>query len=164
MIENTPTNVVAAFEMLLEELEAEIEFVNKIGAKAFEGRDYERARAALERAGQFTAFRDKVASLRKEWETLATTSYQPILKALADLGGSARMSEVLVRVEQLMRGVLKNVDYEPLSSDPETPRWRNTAQWARNSMVKEGLLKQNSPRGIWEISEARRQFLTRRER
>lgn len=27
MIENKPTNVVAAFEMLLEEIEAEIEFV-----------------------------------------------------------------------------------------------------------------------------------------
>jgi len=64
------------------------------------------------------------------------------------------MNDVLIRVEQLMREVLKQVDYEPLASDPEMLRWRNTAQWARNSMVKEGLLKSNSRRGIWEITEA----------
>ena len=40
MIENDPGNVSSAFEMLLEEIEAEIEFVNGVGAKAFEERDY----------------------------------------------------------------------------------------------------------------------------
>ena len=34
MIDNNPTNLVAAFEMLLEELEAEIEFSNKMAARA----------------------------------------------------------------------------------------------------------------------------------
>jgi hypothetical protein len=33
--------MVAAFEMLLEEIEAEIEFTNKIGARAFEAREYQ---------------------------------------------------------------------------------------------------------------------------
>jgi hypothetical protein len=51
MIENNPTNVVAAFEMLIEEIEAEIEVVNKVGAQAFEVHGYEHARAALEQAG-----------------------------------------------------------------------------------------------------------------
>jgi len=58
MIENNPTSVVAAFEMLLEEIEAEIDFVNRIGVRAFEGRDYEKAKEALERAAQVTGFRD----------------------------------------------------------------------------------------------------------
>ena len=35
MIENNPTNVSWAFEMLLEEVEAEIDFVNGVGLKAF---------------------------------------------------------------------------------------------------------------------------------
>jgi len=39
MIQNNPTNVSAAFEMLLEEVEAEIEFFNEIGKKAFEERN-----------------------------------------------------------------------------------------------------------------------------
>ena len=71
MIENNPTNVSSAFEMLLEEVEAEIDFVNGVGAKAFGGRDYDKAKEALERSGTLTAFRDRVAALRKEWEELA---------------------------------------------------------------------------------------------
>jgi restriction system protein len=43
---------------------------------------------------------------------------------------------------------------------PDNPRWRNAAQWARNSMVNEGLLKKDSPRGVWEISDKGKQYLT----
>jgi Mrr N-terminal domain len=56
-------------------------------------------------------------------------------------------------------GTLRDVPYEPLASAPDMPRWKNAAQWARNSMVKEGLLRSNSPRGIWESSEAGTRFL-----
>jgi len=38
-------------------------------------------------------------------------------------------------------------------------RWRNTAQWCRHTMVQEGLLKRDSPHGIWEITEKGRQAL-----
>lgn len=43
MIENNPSNVASAFEILLEEVEAEIDFVNTVGASAFQERDYEKA-------------------------------------------------------------------------------------------------------------------------
>lgn len=39
MIENNPTNLRAAFEMLLEKIEAETDFVTGVGSKAFEKRD-----------------------------------------------------------------------------------------------------------------------------
>ena len=71
MIENNPSNVSSAFEMLLEEIEAEIDFVNGIGSKAFDDRDYDKAKEALERAGVLTGFRDKVAELRKQWKDIA---------------------------------------------------------------------------------------------
>ena len=188
MIKNNPTNVEAAFEILLEEVEAEIDFVNGVGAKGFEARDYERAKEALEQAATLTAFREKVTSLIKEWqgleakqaqyETPKTTRrdfgrlgrglrtreeayFAPILTTISESGGRAKMSDVLPTVEKRMKGLLKKVDYEPLASDQEMPRWRNTAQWARNTMVKEGLLKADSPRGIWEISDAGRQWLER---
>ncbi len=64
------------------------------------------------------------------------------------------MNEILDRVGETMKDILKPVDYEPLASDPDMPRWRNAAQWARWMMVKEGWLKADSPRGIWEITEA----------
>jgi hypothetical protein len=179
----------AAFDILLEQIEAEIDLVNRGGARALESRDYDTARATLERASLLTAFRDRTAALWREWTTLAapqaaveeTTDEQtqrrdlgrlrrglrtpeeafnrPILQVLVELGGRAPMGHVLDRVGQLMRGVLRDVDHQPLASDPDLPRWRNTAQWARNSMVREGLLRNDSPRGIWEISDAGRQSL-----
>ena len=191
MIENNPSNVSSAFEMLLEEVEAEIDFVNNVGAKAFAARDYDRAREALERAGTLTAFRDKVAGLRREWDELAAVAesqedeetkaqrrdlgrlrkglrtpeaayYRPILEVLAEMGGSGETGEVLDRVGRKMKSLLKDVDYDPLASEPGNPRWRNAAQWARNSMVREGLLKADSPRGVWQISDKGREMLGRR--
>ena len=188
MIENNPTNVLSAFEMLLEEVEAEIDFVNGVGAKAFEGRDYSSAKEALERAGALATFRDRIAALRKEWSQMAAVAerdedeetreqrrnlgklrkgvrtpeaayYVPILKVLDQMGGSGKVADVLERVGELMKPVLKDVDYAPLASGPENPRWRNAAQWARNSMVHEGLLKADSPRGVWQISEQGRAML-----
>jgi hypothetical protein len=188
MIKNNPTNVEAAFEILLEEIETEIDFVNGIGAKGFEARDYDRAKEALEQAGTLTAFREKVAELIKEWKGLETRQAQyetpkatrrdlgrlgrglrtreeayfaPILTTLVETGGRAKLAEVLLAVEKKMKGVLKKVDYQPLASDQDMPRWRNTAQWARNTMVKDGLLKGDSPRGIWEISDAGKAWLKR---
>ena len=190
MIENNPSNVSSAFEMLLEEVEAEIDFVNNVGAKAFAARDYDRAREALERAGTLTAFRDKVAGLRREWDELAAVAesqedeetkaqrrdlgrlrkglrtpeaayYRPILEVLAEMGGSGETGEVLDRVGRKMKGLLKDVDFDPLASGPDNPRWRNAAQWARNAMVREGLLKADSPRGVWQISDKGREMLAR---
>jgi hypothetical protein len=188
VIENNPTNVSSAFEMLLEEVEAEIDFVNGVGSKAFESRDYDKAKEALERSGTLTAFRDKVAGLRKEWEEMAAVAereedeetraqrrnlgklrkgqrtpesayYLPILRVLDQMGGSGKVAEVLERVGKVMKSVLKPVDYAPLASGPDNPRWRNAAQWARNSMIRDGLLKADSPRGVWEISDKGRQTL-----
>jgi hypothetical protein len=98
MIENNPSNVSSGFEMLLEEVEAEIDFFTRIGSRAFESRDFHRA----------------------------------------------------------MKPILKDVDHEPLASEPDMPRWRNSAQWARNTMRQEGLLKDDSPHGTWEITDAGR--------
>ena len=47
----------------------------------------------------------------------------------------------------------------PLASDGVTPRWRNTAQWARNSLREQGLIRPDSPRGVWVVSDAGRAWL-----
>jgi restriction system protein len=188
MNETSPSNVSAAFDILTEEIEIEIEIVNKAGGRAFEAGDYACTQEALSRAGHLTGYREKVVSLRKEWESLfaqdlanddeVTRSdrrnfgrlqrgartpeesfYQPILRVIANAGGSARITDVLAEVGRIMKPVLKSVDYEPLPSDPNATRWSNTAQWARNSMVKEGLLRNDSPRGIWEITDEGRKAL-----
>jgi len=80
----------------------------------------------------------------------------PILESLIELGGSARMSDVLNRVHEKMKGKLKAKDYEKLSTG--AIRWKNFAQWQRNRMKIEGHLKKGSPFGIWEITDEGRKF------
>ena len=118
MIENNPSNVSSGLEMLLEEIEAEIDFFTRIGSRAFESRDFRKVDEARTQAEKVTVFLDKV--------------------------------------HKAMKPILKDVDHEPLASDPDMPRWRNSAQWARNTMRQEDLLKDDSPHGTSEITDAGR--------
>ncbi|KUK31071.1 MAG: Uncharacterized protein XD63_1668 [Thermoanaerobacterales bacterium 50_218] len=62
-----------------------------------------------------------------------------------------------------MKDRLNEYDLQPLPSTPEQARGRNTAQWCRYTMVSEGLLKPDSPRGVWEITETGRKQLLEEE-
>ncbi len=183
MVDNDPTTVEAGFELLLEEMETEIEFINQSGAKAFAARNYDAARAVLERADQVTGLRERLATLRAEWEkmvpeissngtsakkngshdlsrlqrgirTRETAYFKPILQVLHQMGGVGDMAEVLERLPKVMKGTLRDIDFEPLTAHSEVPRWWNTAQWAQSAMVQAGLLRADSPRGVWEMTEA----------
>jgi len=107
------------------------------------------------------AQRRDLGRLRKGLRTPEAAYYRPILEVLAEMGGSGETGEVLDRVGRKMKGLLKDVDFDPLASGPDNPRWRNAAQWARNAMVREGLLKADSPRGVWQISDKGREMLAR---
>lgn len=178
----------AAFEILLEEIEAIVSGLNESGAEAFRVDDYDKARQTVAQAESLADFRDKIKALQREWNTLSNSIKEPmagkrkitrrfisrlprglrtpeeafripILETLIELGGSGRAGEVLDRVESKMNNVLNSYDKEPLPSDPRTARWRNTAQWCRNTLVREGLMKSDSPVGVWEISERGRKWL-----
>ena len=82
----------------------------------------------------------------------------PILQVLTELGGRGEVNEILEKVYEKMKDILNKVDLELLPSGTDY-RWRNTAQWARNTMVNEGLLRNNSPHGIWEITEKGKNYL-----
>ena len=98
--------------------------------------------------------------LRHGVRTPQSEYYEPILRVLVEMGGRGPAGEVLDRVGDLMRPVLKDVDYLPLASRPGLPRWRNTAQWVRNRMVNEGLLEADAPRGVWAVSERGRSVVS----
>jgi restriction system protein len=216
MVQNNLQNVIAAFDVLIEEMEDALRNIHKEGADALETRNYERAQTAIEHARRVMLVCEKVVSLKGEWKdvegafsvdedpeqhtlpavslqrqtrmlTVPTTPakprpvvhhevpqpvgrliagrirkglrtpepafFRPILQALSDLGGSAKRSDIFILVEQSMRDILKPIDYQTLASEAEQLRWQNSAQWARNLMVKEGLLQPDSPVGIWEITE-----------
>lgn len=118
------------------------------------------SQAQIQQEASQTAGRLIAGRIRKGLRTPESAFFCPILQALNDLGGSAKRSEVFLILEQTMRDVLKPIDYHILSSEAQQMRWQNSAQWARNLMVKEGLLRVDSPVGLWEISEKGREFLT----
>ncbi|WP_322816026.1 winged helix-turn-helix domain-containing protein [Chloroflexus sp.] len=175
-----------AFEILLEEIELVANLLNESGADAFRARDYDKARQAIEEATRLADFREKVKALQREWAGLAAGGLKvrqpkptrtakgrlerglrtpeeafrrPILEALVELGSKASIGEVLEKVGIKMKGVLNEYDRKSLPSDPRSVRWKNTAQWCRNSLVREGLMKSDSPHGVWEISDQGRRWL-----
>ncbi|MCS7254051.1 MAG: winged helix-turn-helix domain-containing protein [Armatimonadetes bacterium] len=75
-----------------------------------------------------------------------------ILKALAQLGGSAREADALKRVEEMVKLRLLPVDLEWMPKGNDY-RWRKKARWERFKMKQDGLLRDDSPRGIWELTE-----------
>jgi hypothetical protein len=81
-----------------------------------------------------------------------------ILKVIIDLGGSGKVQDILNNLEIAMRNVLKPIDYDKLNSRDEI-RWRNTAMFERNTMVKEGLLLAGSRHGYWEITDKGRKYV-----
>jgi len=183
MIQTNEVNT--AFEILLEEIELVANSLNEQGASAFKAGDYEKARRAIEEATRLADFREKVKVLQKEWASMVVSLPQrkakgrrpkkarlprglrtpedafrrPILETLIELGGRGTVSQIIDRVGEKMKGILTRYDFEPLPSDPRAIRWRNTAQWCRNTLVREGLMKADSPYGIWEISDLGRKAL-----
>jgi len=79
----------------------------------------------------------------------------PILQALENLGGSGNVNEVLDCVYKEMKNFLVPVDLEKLPSTRQI-RWRDTAIWERYYMIKEGLLKSDSPRGFGKSQKKER--------
>lgn len=86
--------------------------------------------------------------------------WEPILRVLADAGGSAPSRDVVDRVGEMIAGQLKPLDLEPLETGGV--RWQNRTQFARLRMKERGLLE-DAPRGIWKISSAGRRALERGE-
>lgn len=170
--------VTSAFGILLEEIEGVINELTNESEQAIKNKDYKKAKKIIEDAERLTAFKEKIEELQKEWNNIYSGRFTekiqrrrvlnrlkkglrtpeaafriPILESLLELGGRAKMKEVLKKVEEKMKDKLNSYDMEGLPSNPSQRRWENTAQWCRNTMVKEGLLSSNSPRGIWEITQ-----------
>ena len=78
----------------------------------------------------------------------------PVLESLIEMGGSGPTETAVGLVGQKLEPMLKKIDYEPLQSG--RARWTNGAVFARLDLKKLGQIAADSPRGIWEITEAGR--------
>jgi len=82
----------------------------------------------------------------------------PILESLMELGGRGKVDEISKKIGIKMKRILKPVDYEKVPSGTDI-RWQNTMRWERYAMIQDGLLRSDSPIGIWEITEKGKRFL-----
>ena len=76
---------------------------------------------------------------------------RPLLEVLHEMGGSVRVADLRPAMKEKMSASLLSGDVELVSSGDE--RWWNATCWERNHLVKEGLMRDDSPRGTWELSK-----------
>lgn len=192
MIIQQRSEVIFAFEILLEEIGAAIKKLNNDGADAFANNKPELASQVAEQVKQVRDFKGRLKKFYDEWTELEANLFGkpvekarsrfvgqrlpkglrtpeeeyrlPILETLRVMGGSGQIKAVLSIVYEKMKETLNEHDLKPLPSSPETPRWFNSAQWCRARMVKEGLLRSGSPHGIWEIDDAGLEELRKRDK
>lgn len=86
----------------------------------------------------------------------------PLLKALAAAGGPAPRFEIVEAVEPMLEGRLTDLDRERLPSGGDV-RWRNRLGFARLRAVERGLIRSDTRRGIWKLSDAGFEELRRLE-
>lgn len=79
----------------------------------------------------------------------------PILQALVDAGGSGKAREITAEVGDRLGDRLSDLDRAPLKSGDV--RWENRVAFVRLKLKDRGLLKSDSPRGVWELTDAGRE-------
>ena len=97
--------------------------------------------------------------IRRGEKTPEEEYVSPILQALVEAGGRGRTADIVDRVGEIMKGRLNEYDHGTLGAGEI--RWRNTAEWCRNTMkeMNPPLLSPDSGHGWWEITDDGREHL-----
>jgi hypothetical protein len=113
-----------------------------------------KALAALDMMdGDVPAPAKRASVKRDEAQKLPQREFRyPLLMTLLKFGGRAQAKDVRAVLGPIMAPKLSEGDYENVSTGD--PRWWNATCWERSDLVKEGLMRDDSERGVWEISEA----------
>jgi hypothetical protein len=75
--------------------------------------------------------------------------------ALRKLGGRAKMAEVIKELDKQLEGKLLPGDLKWYEANKRYA-WQSKTKWVSWRMKKEGRLRRDSPRGIWELNEDHR--------
>jgi hypothetical protein len=65
------------------------------------------------------------------------------------------MVDVMEEMSRQLEGKLLSGDFS-LRQDGKSIAWKNNAQWERLKMRQEGILRDDSPSGIWELVKEQR--------
>lgn len=112
-------------------------------------------KARLGRGAENTSARRPRSGRPRSPKTSHNTLRLLITEALKLRGGSAKKNDILKDMEQELQGKLLPGDLEWRAATNDYA-WQNNACWERYQMAQEGILKRDSPKGIWELSEDQR--------
>ncbi|TCZ54589.1 winged helix-turn-helix domain-containing protein [Roseicella aquatilis] len=82
----------------------------------------------------------------------STDFTQPIQDCLREAGGRETVPRVRAWLERRMGHRFTDADREILPTAKE-PRWWKNAAWERNRLARAGVIRDDSPRGIWELAD-----------
>lgn len=156
------------FKSLTKAIGASLDALNQEAARFMAQGKYEQADAMAQKGREIQAFIGEVEGYRKHWRDLSKGSprsrakgaktplwayYQPILKALDELGGQARKHDFEPVVERLMASTFEASDHDRMSGGRE--RWQVMIARSRKHLTQEGWL---DPKGgaVWRITSAGR--------
>ncbi|MGO9580778.1 MAG: winged helix-turn-helix domain-containing protein [Desulfobaccales bacterium] len=74
-----------------------------------------------------------------------------IIDSLISLGGSAKAEMVTSHINKVFGREFSDRENELLPLGE--PRWHKNVHWARYYMAKAGLLNDDAPHGVWELTE-----------
>jgi hypothetical protein len=154
-----------AFKALKAEVKAALAELNRAAGRTMARGDYSTAETLAARGKELQGFIVEVDSLRGRWRALRSgpgrggggaatplwAYYQPILKAIASLGGEARRKDLEPVVLNLMGPTLTPSDHAAASGGRE--RWQVMIIRARKHVIAEGWME-SKPGSVWAITEA----------
>jgi len=73
--------------------------------------------------------------------------YVPILESVIELGGKAKVEDILPKVEEKMKNLISNY-----------PKWKDRAEWSGMDLMRSGHLSYTYPATVWEITESGKKF------
>jgi hypothetical protein len=74
-----------------------------------------------------------------------------VIETLNEFGGRANANDILDKLAIKLKTRFTPADLELL--DDGYTRWQKNVHWTRYILTEKGVLKSNSPRGIWELSD-----------
>ena len=77
---------------------------------------------------------------------------EPLMEVIYERGGSAQGRDLYPALRERMKRYLTPGDFDRMNAGDD--RWRKSVKAVRDHLVQEGKLRDDSPRGVWALSDA----------
>lgn len=160
-----------AFFYVERKVKESLKKTNREAARLLSKGDYEGMEALVQAGKNIQSFQSELADLRTKWGGLSKQGkkpkrsgkeentplwayYQPILRVLVELGGTATRRDIENALERHLPEFAKKGDYEIMGNG--SPRWKVMIRHSRRPMTKEGFLDATK-KGVWSLTPVGRQ-------